>query len=478
VPGGTAAAAHRQYQQIRQRDPRYCYYGRVVREGAYIILHYMFFYVMNNWRSTFYGVNDHEGDWEQIFIYLSDEGRAEPVPRWLAYATHEESGDNLRRRWDDPALTIIDQTHPVIFAGAGSHASYFEAGEYLSQFRLQILEPMRNVLQFGRRFWVETLQQGQSSTDVSSKQVDDLFAIPFIDYAIGDGMAIGHGQSAVWTPILVDEKTGWLQHYRGLWGLDTRDPFGGERAPAGPKFNRDGTIRQSWHNPLGWSGLHKVSPPRLAISQLEQHIPHMEAQLQQLRDEISSKRDALRLLDLEARALLTAEYMDKLYDERSEQLQEQEKALNALYDQAADLEDTLLAARGYLEDMRQGNFGDPRTHLTHLRSPLPPQPGFNRFVEFWAALSSGLLVLMLALSLIITPGNWMLHTFVIIAAFFLIEALLRQQLARLLLNVTLLLAILTSAVLIVEFLPLVVVALLLALARLLLVENWREVRRH
>ena len=112
VPGGTAAAAHDEYEALRQQDERYVYYGRVLKTGGYIVLHYLYFYVMNNWRSTFYGVNDHEGDWEQVFVYLSDED--EPQPLWVAYAAHDEIGDDLRRHWNDPQLRKIDQTHPVI----------------------------------------------------------------------------------------------------------------------------------------------------------------------------------------------------------------------------------------------------------------------------------------------------------------------------------------------------------------------------
>ena len=44
----------------------------MVRENGWICLHYLFFYFMNDYRSTFNGVNDHEADWEQVFIYLEE----------------------------------------------------------------------------------------------------------------------------------------------------------------------------------------------------------------------------------------------------------------------------------------------------------------------------------------------------------------------------------------------------------------------
>ena len=130
VPGGTAAAASIKYDAAREKDPRYVYYGRVVRRRGWIVLQYLYFYFMNDYRSTFHGVNDHEADWEQVFVYLEDAPEG-PAPVWIAAAAHDYIGDQLRRRWDDPTF-LKDGDHPVVFAGAGSHATYFEQGEYMT----------------------------------------------------------------------------------------------------------------------------------------------------------------------------------------------------------------------------------------------------------------------------------------------------------------------------------------------------------
>ena len=75
VPGGTAAAAAQRYAAIRERDDRIVYHGRVVRRDGWIVLHYMFIYAMNDWRSSFFGANDHEADLEQAFVVLEDSDR-------------------------------------------------------------------------------------------------------------------------------------------------------------------------------------------------------------------------------------------------------------------------------------------------------------------------------------------------------------------------------------------------------------------
>jgi len=82
TPGGTAAAAEvaaREHLDLQ----RCAYYGRVVRDGDYLVLQYWLFHVFNDWRSTFAGVNDHEADWELVAVYLTDQGEG-LQPRWVA----------------------------------------------------------------------------------------------------------------------------------------------------------------------------------------------------------------------------------------------------------------------------------------------------------------------------------------------------------------------------------------------------------
>jgi hypothetical protein len=129
VPGGTTAAAEQGYRA--HAEPDSCpYYGRVSRDRGFIALQYWFFYAMNDWRSTFAGVNDHEADWEQVTVFLPDPPVSSRRPAWVAFSSHDETGDDLRRRFDDPDLCWRD-THPVVFVGAGSHSGACLPGDYL-----------------------------------------------------------------------------------------------------------------------------------------------------------------------------------------------------------------------------------------------------------------------------------------------------------------------------------------------------------
>src|SRR5512142_46674 len=122
VPAAVAAAAELDYFHMRAQEDKFVYYGRVVRDEDWTVLQYWYFYCFNSWRSGFGGVNDHESDWEMVSIYLYElDGQL--IPEWAAYASHDFSGDDLRRRWDDQAELDFIDGHPVVYCGAGSHAS-------------------------------------------------------------------------------------------------------------------------------------------------------------------------------------------------------------------------------------------------------------------------------------------------------------------------------------------------------------------
>jgi len=473
VPGGTAAAAQQKYAAIVQQDPRCVYYGRVVRTGGYIVLHYVFFYVMNDFRSTFHGVNDHESDWEQVFVYLSDEGDAPPIPRWVAYASHDFSGDDLRRRWDDPELEKVGATHPVIYAGAGSHASYFTRGEYLMQVEPAFLAPLQGAAAALDRIWTRALRQS-GELDLDEK-IKNLLSIPFVDYARGDGRGIGPEQADAWTPIPISDDDGWVDGYRGLWGLDTWDPLGGERAPSGPKYNRDGTVRQSWRDPLGWAGLDKVPPPRAAIPAMEQMLVQLATEQAELVAQTETQRERARTLELELSSLRQTAYLDDLVKRRQAELDEATTKLHALNQRLVDVEETIGAASLALARLRNGDLGAARAHIQRAHAPQAPIGAQGRFTLWWAAVSGGLLLLAIVALIYFRPPTWPIWLAGVVVAFGTVEAATQRTLRSYLYGLTIALAILTAAILLYEFWFLTIVLAVVGLVVLMIRDNLREV---
>ena len=473
VPGGTAAAAQVKYARAREADPRYVYFGRVIRSDGWIVLQYLYFYFMNDYRSTFQGANDHEADWEQVFVYL-DDAPSGPRPVWIAAAAHDFVGDELRRRWDDPTLESVEG-HPVVYAGAGSHASYFERGEYVTEIPLPGMEGARGLLEAIRSFWRESLRQPDPG-DLAASLAEAL-SVPFVDYARGEGTTVGAGSDTTWTPILIDDDTPWVDGYRGLFGLDTYDRFGGERAPAGPKYGRSGTVRMSWNDPLGFAGLDKVAPPSRQPDELRARIVQREARLRELDDDIARRSAVLPGLELETRSLAADGAMASLHKARSAELATGALELEGLRRERAGVADALVALRRKLGQVENGDYGDPRGHLQHPHRPVPEADvRYGRVVEFWSALSVGLLLFTIVglVSLRLVP-IWA-AVVIALAGYTVLEAAFRRRLTLLTLRVELALALVGAVILVWEGLSVIVVAAVAALALVVVLDNVRELR--
>ncbi len=473
VPGGTAAAASEKYEAIRARDDRYVYHARVLRRDGWIVLHYVFFYAMNDWRSTFLGANDHEADWEQLFVFL-DDAPGGPVPTWVACAAHDYTGDDLRRRWDDPTLAT-DGTHPLINPGGGSHAAYFEQGDYLTAAPVPGLSRLRGPLAVLRNVWHNTLRQPDPG-DLAAK-LEGSLNVGFIDYGRGNGLVVGPGGDVEWTPVPIDDSVAWVDGYRGLFGLDTYDRFAGERAPAGPKYNRTGTVRQTWYDPLGWAGLDKVVPPSRAPEALEARIAELEAAAEVLDAEIETAGASLRTQALEVRSLADEPSLARLRTQAAAALADAEAAQSARRRRKVDLGETARAARQELAKIRAGDWGDPRSHLHHEHHPIPAEETrYGILVEVWSAISVSLLLIatigLVYLGILSVWGA----VLVVIAAYAFVEAAFQRRLTTLLLRLTLILAVIGAIVLAVTYAVEALVVMLVGLAAIILLDNVRELR--
>jgi hypothetical protein len=428
VPGGVMTKAAEQYNEGggAAASP---YYGRVVRQGGYVILQYWYFYSANDWRSTFGGVNDHEADWEMVTVYLAEEPKdpaataGEPgiiSPRWVAFSSHDYTGDDLRRRWDDPDLTVVAGTHPVVFAGAGSHSGAFLAGDYLVTVNPRFLGT-------AARWWkraAELILRRERAEDHG-------FGIPFIDYARGDGVRVGPGQDRAWHPVLIDDDTPWVRGFRGLFGIDTRDWAGGERAPAGPRYERDGTVRFSWADPLGWAGLHKVAPDDTGLAHsLQGRIADLDVRIAEADEQTVVLQQGARDRHAEVLSLRTEFQTAKAAAERFGEARVAEESVSRLIKERAALAEERSV---HLDVLERGGLPaqDPQAHVT--RSHKPYDPGDRKhhgiLLQIWAAISVPLLFLTVATVLLLPDDRQKIPTLIgILVVFSALEALARRRL--------------------------------------------------
>ncbi|CAN5274142.1 hypothetical protein BH11ACT6_BH11ACT6_50850 [soil metagenome] len=459
VPGGLTAALHRRYRSSSAATT-YPYYGHVSSDGGYVVLQYWFFYAMNDWRSTFGGVNDHEADWEQVTVFLvppvegtehtnQTDGSDALRVGWVAFSSHDERGDDLRRRFDDPDITWVDHTHPVVHAGAGSHSGAYLPGEYLV--RVEPLALRRFLAVVGRaRVTLFPWTRDRPAPGVG---------IPYVDYKRGDGVQIGPGTAHSWTPVLIDSETSWVRDFSGLWGLDTDDPFGGERAPAGPRYERNGKIRPSWADPVGWAGLDKV-PATAAEHEraVEARLSALHEQRETLSAELATGKAVLQQLSVGGGA--------------SELLPAQEAAL-------ADLRAARRAVvieHEHLSRARQEPPPPVGVHAHLRRRALPnvdPDRPPGMLLRFWTEVSLSVLLALLGSALILGETPLLRVGVAAVIIVVTVEALLRHRLGLLLLGLGVLGSIAGIVFMIITNLRAAIGVLLLLAAFALLIANLR-----
>jgi hypothetical protein len=417
VPGGVSTEAARLDRECFAEPDTCTYYGRVVRTESYVALQYWFFYSMNDWRSTFGGINDHEADWETLTVYLDPDLLR---PRWIAFSAHDYVGDDLRRRWDDPDLSW-SAGHPVIFAGAGSHSGAAQPGDYLVRVRPRFVTGfVRGLRNLAGRVapWLRP-------------PPEEGIGIPFIDYARGDGVRVGPGGDRAWTPVLIGDTTGWVSGFAGLWGRDTGDRFGGERAPAGPRYERDGTVRPCWADPVGWAGLHKVpAGEQVQRRLLRERLAAVAAQLAERAREVAERRRRLAADGALLAAVRADPARERLAGQLAEELERGQQELARLSAEQAVLgEEADLIGQALVAPPRPT---DPKAHLLRPHAPYrPPIRNRRRFLQIWSLVSIPFVLFAVA-AVIVIPGLPELDTFLLITAVCAgLEALARRRLLAL-----------------------------------------------
>ncbi|MGZ6315900.1 MAG: Vps62-related protein [Anaerolineales bacterium] len=464
VPAAVAAAAEIDYYNMRTKQETFFYYGRVVRDGDWTVLQYWYFYCFNSWRSGFGGVNDHESDWEMVSIYLYEDN-GQLIPEWLAYASHDFVGDDLRRRWDDASEMDFVDGHPVVYSGAGSHASYFRPGEYQAEANLNLPQWVQVLRGLWNKVWTETLGQEPA----------DPFRIPFVDYARGDGMAIGAGQPYNWHGVMIDESIPWVSQYRGLWGFFARDPISGENAPAGPMYNRDGTPRGAWYDPLGFAGLDKVPTPPDALRLLEKNGAELSARQTELVTLVPDHTNRLQELGARLKSLEHQPHLAREYGALQKQILSFTEELHAMRREHTENEAVLESINGRLQTLRQGVPDDPHGHILHLAMPVrSTHMRFARVAQAWAAISLSALLFAIVTLLLLAPRFLPAGLVIITLLFIVTESFLRGAFIHTVGEVTVLLAVIASVILFLHFWFWILIAALLAVASFLLFQRLRE----
>ncbi|MEZ4715516.1 MAG: hypothetical protein R2851_05415 [Caldilineaceae bacterium] len=128
--------------------------------------------------------------------------------------------------------------------------------------------------------------------------------------------------------------------------------------------------------------------------------------------------------------------------------------------------------------LRAGDFGPPRAHIRHAHAPQPPIATGTRLARWWWAVSGGLILLLLVGLVAFRPPNWPWWLAGIIILFGGVDAASRGRLNMFLLRLAIVLALITSVILLYRFWVVALVLGLTALVVMMIRDNLREVFGH
>lgn len=109
---------YRRYTDFSRYPP--IYYYRVMNQRGFTVIQYWYFYAFNDWGTAHDGMNDHEGDWEMVYLFLEGD-----QPAYVAYAAHFGV---IPYAWAE--VELVEETHPVVYVACGSHGSYPHKGTH------------------------------------------------------------------------------------------------------------------------------------------------------------------------------------------------------------------------------------------------------------------------------------------------------------------------------------------------------------
>ncbi len=209
--GDTCVYARDFAQLVLEEKAPQVTYAHIAREPNHdgFALQYWFFWYFNQFNDL------HEGDWEGMQLTFKSntaEGALKEEPDEVILFQH---AGGEKAKWTDSKLQKTEETHPVVYPAAGSHASFYDSAVYV--------------------------QNGQNGSGVGCDNTTE----PLRELKL--------------RPILLPEtapETGefaWLS-YKGRWGEREK---GYNNGPTGP------ATKTVWREPFAWMATQRSTSPRL-----------------------------------------------------------------------------------------------------------------------------------------------------------------------------------------------------------------------
>jgi hypothetical protein len=226
---------------------------------------------------------------------------------------------------------------------------------------------------------------------------------------------------------------------------------------------------------LGFAGLDRVPPPPEVLPRLEQNLSEVSNRQTSLDTLIPQQAGDLQTLGIRLSSMESNPHLAKQYaatERKMAALSEQVRSLRREYSENSALLESLTSQ---LEWRRRGLRDDPGAHIRHLIMPTrTSERRYERVGEAWAAVSLSLLLIGIVGFLLVAPRFLVAGLTVMTLLFVLIESVLRSAFIQTVSEITALLAVVASVILLVHFWHGILVGVLLAVAAFLLFQRLRE----
>jgi cation transport ATPase len=240
-------------------------------------------------------------------------------------------------------------------------------------------------------------------------------------------------------------------------------------------YNRDGSPRGSWFDPLGFAGLDKVPPPPQALGYLQKNCDEVTARQNELSNLIPKKAGDLQVLGIKLKGMEGNPHLAKQYaalEKKSNALAEEVKNLRKEY---SENEALLQGLTQRLERMKADVKDEPRAHVHHLAVPVRAmRVRYGRAAETWAAISLSLMLFAIAALIFFAPAFIWAGLVIIMILFVLAESILRGAFIETMTRITLFLALVSALILFIHFWDAILVIGLVALGVFLMLQRLRE----
>lgn len=255
LPGTTTQSLRQSYPPPNARPDPVLYYTVItlgsesaepIPPAAHVSIQYYLHFFADEWGVFTPGAHRHEGDWEVLQILLDDAlvpYRVTATQQWQL-ARDGLSPGSISQAWND--IEMMDDTHPIVYAGAGGHSLYLEPAN--SRYD-QAQEPHD-----GLGSWLLPFDNDAYLVDT--------------DYSATEPLRL------IFLPRLGEPgEPGWLR-YAGRWGQDRFPALPQDQpapstqtGPPGPAFLGTSVVPGSasgvyslWTDPYAWAMRSPVAP--------------------------------------------------------------------------------------------------------------------------------------------------------------------------------------------------------------------------